>query len=254
MLAWILPLLAAGPLFAQQPASSDGDASPLSPPPPAGEEIVIEADADLAQARGALDAAIMDLGYGTPRRRRDRTVYPRDLGSVWKPKVVVYDNGLVTVRQRSITPLMVMPDIQRDDEGELESVTAEAVGLASGKRTKQRMEATVVEAITPQLRSWRDAMARRHLADRRSTLREELAAAWFDGVDPQGRPLATHAERRAWMIAAWLNTADNDAGETVRRDIERFLGEVVQRSEHPLTEDELAAANQARAFPEALDP
>jgi molybdopterin-guanine dinucleotide biosynthesis protein A len=52
------------------------------------------------------------------------------------------------------------------------------------------------------------------------------------------------------LIALWLHTADNDAGEEVRLRVERFARAMGAR----FTAEEIAAANAARQFPRTLDP
>ena len=74
----------------------------------------------------------------------------------------------------------------------------------------------------------------------------QLVAAWEQD--------APAADRRAAVLAMWLNTADNDDGERVREMIEVFIDANIQASATPLTAEEINEANATRAFPRRLEP
>jgi len=216
-----------------------------------GEELVIVADRDLVQSREVLEQQILNQGFRRRVRHRNRTVFPRP--ALWKTKVVLYDDGLVDVRTHGIVPMFLMPQVYTDMHGN-RHYDAKVAGVFQGPRGVRNADGRVYAAIGPDLASWRDALWAQHLAERRLVLREQVLAAWNDGVSPQGAALPDASSRRAWLLAAWLNTADNGAGEAVRADLEAFIDQVVQRSQTPFTAEEVAVANARRGFSRPLAP
>lgn len=239
--------LVAGSALAQQPGAQDAAA----PWPQAGEEIVIEASTELAEARRALDRAIEDLGFRRKVIRDDRTIYPRP--ALWKSKLVLFDDGRLEVRTPSVVPMMLVPRA-RSGVDSSEVVGVEGAGLWSSPPTTRAVEGRIYQGLADELADWHDALWARSFAERRMQLREEVLRAWHDGLSPEGRALPTWRARRAWLLERWLNTADSTAGEAVRVDLEVFIDDVVQRSAGPLTADEIAAANAQRTFARALAP
>lgn len=217
-----------------------------------GEELVIRADAALDEARAQLEATIEGLGYPRSIRRRDRVVYPR--ASRWKTKLVLYDDGRIDLRTPGITPMMVLPALTGDDQGKAGGGSVEVHGLFQGPRALRSIEGRMLDAVGPALARWRDALWARAFAERRLVRLEEVRRAWTEGVDRDGTPLATPADRRAALLDSWLHTADSPEGAVLRADLEIYFEDVVQRSGDPFTPEEIALANARRAFEEPLAP
>lgn len=238
----LLTLLPAA--LAQQPAL------PWQEP---GEEVIITATRDLAYAREELEGAIQAQGYRRRVVRDDRVVFPRP--KVWKTKLVLYDDGLLELRTPGVVPMGLAPTTRiHQATGRTVLAGAEVAGIFSGPRQRRTVEGELLGELADELHAFRDALWARSLAERRLAIREEVARAWFDGVAPGGAALPTAAERRAWLLERWLDTADSQAGEEVRVDLEIFIDEVVQRSPSPLTAEEVASANTRRTFARPLLP
>lgn len=230
--------------LAQQPAP------PWQEP---GEEVIITATKDLAYARVQLEGAIRAQGYRRRVVRDDRVVFPRP--QVWKTKLVLHDDGLLELRTPRLVPMGLAPTTRIDQAtGRTVLAGAEVAGIFSGPRQRRTVEGELLGELEDELQAFRDALWGRSFAERRVAIREEVVRAWFDGVAPGGAALPTTAERRAWLLQRWLDTADSEAGEEVRVDLEIFFDEVVQRSQAPLTAEEVASANARRTFPRPLLP
>ena len=224
--------------------------------PVPGEEIVVEARANTEAARQALEDALLSLGMVKGPHVGDRTVY-RPLRP-WKPKVTVYDWGGVKIRARLFQPIGIGPTIMADDMAPsgypVTTVTWGVKGTLSGLRTKRNMESRTFAAIEPELEAWTTALGDEGLARRLVEVRAQVVAIWVDGAAPDGSPLPTAEDRRAALLAMWLNTADSDPGQRSREVVEAYVDSVVQCSDDPFTEPEVRSANAARAFPRGMEP
>lgn len=190
--------------------------------PPPDLEIVVEEELTVAAARGRLDQAIVDEGYFRGVDLGDRTFYyPRQF---WKPRVTVYDEGFVKVKGRVVSPLPCFP----------------VVGVWAHPHVVDQMEAEVVYALNPELSAYRRALVNRGLVLRREELLVELDRIALLPI-PQAQGEA---------VSLWLATADTEQGETVRRWIEAWYEDHLP----PLTPDEVALVNEARAFPRPWQP
>ena len=61
-----------------------------------------------------------------------------------------------------------------------------------------------------------------------------------------GTPSPANRSRRAALMAYWGSRTDTAWGERVRQAVEAFCRGVVQHSEHPFTDEEIAAFNAGR--------
>jgi len=225
------------------------------------DEIIIEAERSVVAARAALDAEVRDLGYVSGRQSGDtsRYIHPQ----IWRPRVRIYDDGLMEVRTWRRTPLMLAPLMPTQplnpDEGSplnlndglgwqqgTDSTGVNANGLSASDRTTHRMEADVLLAVNDSVRAWQDAIRERERLYRVEELREKMHTTWGSAQPPE--------DRRAEILSMWLNTTDNDDGERVREMIEVFIDDTIQPSATPLTDEEVDAANIKRTFERALAP
>jgi flagellar biosynthesis regulator FlaF len=110
-----------------------------------------------------------------------------------------------------------------------------------------RKRDAVVEAIEPQMRSWRTAIQANALQHRLWVeLPTELDAIWND--------LAVAPEvRRAKLISFWVSRTCTPEGAAVRDAIRTYILEVVQSSEWPVTEAEAAAVSKDNECEVVLD-
>lgn len=237
----LLLLLFSPRLYAQEGAGGEAEAEAEE----AWEELVIYGE-QVWQARAALVAHIESLGYRAVRRSRGRTVYMPPRGKRWKPRIVVDDDGWMSLRSPNIT----FQGIQIGAVNGLLLGGQEMPGFApptgiqigprlwiTSSRKLQAQETMLTEALSPSLAALRTLIARQAHAERLLVLSDALEATW---AGP-----GTAAERRAQLLARWLACADTPEGAETRAMIEAFLEAVVQTSETPLLEAELQAARAA---------
>ena len=173
-----------------------------------GEEILVTAELGLAEARGELDRALRELGYGDGLRVGQRTIHLN--AELWKPSVVVHDWGHVAVRGRSVTPLFLT----------LAPLTLH--GVFGSPRMARQQETRVHAALEDELADWRAALATMGHLMRLEQLVAELEAL-------QDQPVALR-ERMAEIVAG---CADTPEGVEVRALVERFgrsVGQPVEDS------------------------
>lgn len=168
-----------------------------------GEEILVTAELGLAEARGELDRALAELGYGSGVRLGDRTVHLNK--KLWKPSVVVHDWGHVAVRGRSVTPLFLT----------LAPITLH--GVFGSPRMARQQESRVHAELEDELADWRSSLATMgHL------MRLEQVLAELEALEAQ--PAALKA-RMAEIVAG---CADSPEGDDVRALVLRFARSVGQ--------------------------
>lgn len=220
----------------------------------ADEAIIIEAERDVAVARAALDAALREQGYrAAGGDDMTRYFHPQ----LWRPRLRVSADGLVSVHSWRATPLMFVPGgtLMATEETPLTLADANqqpllapgVTGTAAGRRTQKRMESDLLVSLEAPLQEWHEAIWARDRLFREEDLRQEMHAIWDDGD-------RSFAERRGALVEMWLNTADNGDGQRVQEMIEVFLDEVVQTSDAPLTAAEVDAANARRPSERVLEP
>ena len=184
-------------------------------------EILVEEERNVAATRKALDEVILEHGYlrGIPLGGK-RTLYMPH--QIWKPRVTVHQEGMVRVKARAVTPLMLL------------------TGVFNHPRVARAYESELLEAIHPEVVAWREAMSRRGQALRREGLHQLLFEL---------RDLPEDHQRHV-LARLWLDTADNDEGEAVRILVETFVVE----ERLVFGADEVEAMNAARRFERAWEP
>jgi hypothetical protein len=202
---------------------------------PFDEQIVVEATAQLSEAREVLDLAIRDEGYVRLFRlgKTTRYVPPR----IWRPWVTVHEWGYVRVKGRQLTPVGFK---RRGNVWSLHFVWDTERGVQSA-------EWAVLEDILPAVREWDEARLAQGLAVRRVEVRGTLVTLWETGLTPHATVVLDWPERRAYIAELWLHTADNADGATIRGDISVFVDDVVQATA-PYTAEEIAAVDSAHSF------
>jgi hypothetical protein len=163
-------------------------------------------------------------------------------GKVWKPWVMLHDEGFARVRGVAALPL---PGARTGPPLEGTPV-ATTTFITQSRRARRSQKERMVEQIEPALAEVREALWDIARAERLQERAERLVRIWFDTSRPA-------AERRADIVREWLGTEPDEAGQGVRALIERFIDDEVQTSE-PFTDAEVAAANAARGWPGPLEP
>ncbi|MEM6931073.1 MAG: hypothetical protein AAF602_29330, partial [Myxococcota bacterium] len=148
-------------------------------------EDLVGVDARLAAAEKAVHRELKAKGYGRVLRLGPRSWYlPLKL---WKPGIMLHEEGFVRVRGRPILPLMV-------SRGDTSPKAVYGTFLVQPRGARRMQKAQLVQDLEPYLREIRDARWAMVRAEREAALREELAVLWFDGRLASG---VTLADRRA---------------------------------------------------------
>lgn len=239
------------------------------PPPPAIRknedgiwEITVHGRSDLESRQDAAARKMQRLGWRAKRRGDDLVFKPPRR---WMPRVEMTGDGRLILGERAASfegvevgdpgfersNLHLPPGERLHDDfpgiGTGPSPAAGASFLIGQKRVTQGVYRRVIEAITPELTAYRQALWALALQDQVNALPQRLDALWFDGTPLEGGPsLATTRERRAAVLDYWATRADTPEGHVVSQTIETWLSEVVQASEDPVTWREQAAANARR--------
>jgi hypothetical protein len=207
-------------------------------------EIVVQGHR-LQEARDALRFALGDLGYRRVLGGDQRGVYftPK----LWKPWVVVDDDGFARVRALRFLPIPgrlhrpeAFPGILQDPGASTLPPVGSVTVATQSRRAASQERARLVSTLEPYLADLREAHWQLAKVERAVALREELVGIWVDGVAADGTPLPTFAERRAALVARARRTTEGEAGEWVRAQIAAYVENVVQVSDHPFGDEELA--------------
>jgi hypothetical protein len=218
-----------------------------TPEPPPPEEIVIYGELRVQQARERVERLLEDMGYaGSVVDEGDHVVWRHV--EPWKGEVVLWDDGWMQVRRQ---PFRV--EGARTPWAETDSALAWAGCLVwpwlcvklgggmVGHRKWLGVETRTVDLVHGPVEEWGDRIA--DLATERTldALPPRLEALWATGVPLDGGPpLPTPAARRAALRDYYLTRTDTVWGEAVREAVRAFVFGVVQSSDAPYAEPELA--------------
>ena len=254
------PLLAGLLLLAPLARAEDPPPADLAPtastPPPltahvAGEEIDVRAEQEVLRRRAELFQALRDEGYVRQIRKEDRTILLSE--DPWKPRVVVHDDGWVYFTRQP--PRIHAPGRSFADQGTpaayllclIAPTACVSVGgwMVSDKKLGH-VKAEVVDSTHDEVRAMNDAVARRELGRRvNEDIPKDLEKIWSTGdlsVD----------QRHTLLLEYWDTRTDTPEGREAQEAIASFLRGVVQRSESPISPEELATFNAHRQSIEPL--
>lgn len=249
-------MIGAALALASDVPAAEADEAPIEAPI---EEVTVYAEERVRQARERVVDQLEALGFEHAGMVGDRDVYRHV--APWKGEVVLHDDGWVVVRRQ---PLRVegraMPWTRADTPVAWAGcfvypwLCVRWGGMLVGTAKWRAAEGRTVERIHSDVEAWGDRIADLQTQRKANQLPDRLEALWEDGIplDP-GPPLATAAERRQALLAYWDSRTETVWGEEVRGVIEAFCRAVVQRSEHPFTDDEIAAFNQTRSAEAPFD-
>ncbi|MCA9490788.1 MAG: hypothetical protein KC621_12755 [Myxococcales bacterium] len=229
-------------------------------PTPVSEEVLVEVQR-LSEAREATRDRLKDLGYGRVLSLGHKSWFVNH--KLWKPFLMVHDEGFARIRTVPLLPIGVGPPIEPPsaypglatgaDVIDHENQMPMASFLTTSPRARKSERARIATTLEPYLANIRDASWALARVEREVELREELVAIWFDGLSADGTPLPTAAERRAALIERWLRTAPDEGGAWAREAIEAFVDDEVQPAD-PFTAEEVAAANARATFERRFEP
>lgn len=231
---------------------TDGDASEREAPTATTrsnvEEITVVGKARVEQARQRVIADAADAGYTRVVRKDGRTMLRHE--RPWRGQIWVYDDGRVDLRRN---PIRFEPRKNQDKPTAWFACIwipyclqpAGQIVSPNRLRTYQR---EAMAAIEDDVTVWHEALADAQTQARVDALPDQLLALWEHGtpLEGDGPALEGVAARKAALLAFWDSRTDTVWGERVRQTVEAFLRGVVQASDTPLTDDEIAAFNAGR--------
>lgn len=258
MIGWVL---AVGVALAQDTAAPEEPApevaSEEASDPEGGEPsltVVVVAERRVEMARNALILRAKEAGFTRERQRRDRLILRHD--APWKGDIVVHDDGRVELKRQ---PVRFEPPVRNPKPADylwcvLFPLCIRPSGQTLGKRKFRAAEANGLAAIHPEVVTLDRRIAELGLARKVEDLPARLDALWERGVplDADGPPIADLAARRAAVAAFWSSRTDTEEGRIVRDIVQAWVRNVVQFSEAPYSEAEIAAINASRRVPEAF--
>jgi len=254
------------------PRDDTGDGDPDGAPPgyqelPSGVDVLAPAD-DEAQADGevtvygsrALREArqrVLDnmaaIGWEVKGRKADGTLVFGGPES-WMGAALLSPDGMLSFRRRvvSFTPQVPVegpPDSRVSHADRIVRTGEPSVGMEGGirgpaaKRKLAGVQATVHEAVDEDIRFLRLVLAETALREVLAALPTRLLRLWNDGIPLVDGPLiSTPAERRAAIVDYWASRPDTRDGRMAQEVVADFVAGMVQRSDHPFTNAEIAAA------------
>lgn len=207
---------------------------------PVDEEITVFGSPRVIQARQDLMDQLTLQGFSKVKRRDGKWVLLQGskgklgLGGIWKGKIELHDSGLVQHKRRGLHGVLPTGWV--------------------GPRKLGAFRSQTIEAAAPQIRALGDRMADDAVASKLDWLPQALQELWDHGTPIDGGPpLKTHQQRRSALLQYWESRTETVWGQQVRNAVQAFLRGVVQPSEHPFTEEEIAVFNaQSRAKPELM--
>jgi hypothetical protein len=230
---------------AQEPAPAPAPA-PEPEPAPVSEEVIVYGQLRVEQARAAVVQRLEDMGYTEEVvDLGDRVVYRH--AAAWHGEVVLHDDGWMVVQRQ---PMRVegrrMPWADRDTP--LAWVGCHlwpwlCVRISGGSYSHRKwmaVETATVQALHEPVRTWGDRVADLNTERKIDGLPARLQALWEQGAPLSGdEALPTYAQRRAALLEFYASRTDTVWGDAVRDAVAAFLRAVVQRSDEPLTAEEI---------------
>ena len=228
------------PAPVEEPAPAEG--------PAPSEEVVVYGELLVEQARAEVIEKLEELGYDAEVvDRGDHVVYRH--ADAWYGEVVLYDDGWMQVKRQ---PLRVegrrMPWAKQDSPGAWAGcliwpwLCLRTSGATYGARKWRSRETMTVDEMQPKVQAYGDRIADLASSRKVEGLPDRLLALWEQGTPlSEGPVLATPAERRRALYDFWASRTDTPWGQEVKDAVEAFCRGVVQHSDAPFTEDELAS-------------
>ncbi len=209
-------------------------------------EVVVYGELLVEQARQALVEELRADGYTRVVEKEDRVIYRHP--EAWKGQVVLYDDGWTYVKRQPLNA--VAPEMPWADANSPLAVAGcvvypwlcvRAGGLTAGQRKWRGRETREAQSIADASRVLSERTADLAVDRTIDDLPARLEALWGQGKPLEGEgDLATVAERKAALLSYWGTRTDTVWGREVQDAIEAFVRGVVQHSDAPFTEAEIA--------------
>jgi hypothetical protein len=215
------------------------------------EEIIVYGELLVARARKTVEREIKSEGYTEIIERGDKVIFRHPL--TWKGEVVLHDDGWMEVRRQRVRfEGREMPWAEKNSPLAIAGcfvypwMCIRPGGIMVGKRKYRAQEGRTLSEVHHEAEEWAARIADLSVDHKMNTLPDQLTALWNDGtpVEGEGSPIADYADRRKALLAFWESRTDTEWGERIREGVEAFIRAEVQHSEHPFSDDEIAAFNE----------
>ncbi|NCG21310.1 MAG: hypothetical protein GWP91_20060 [Rhodobacterales bacterium] len=229
------------------------DVEPESQPPPddgAAVEVIVFGNLQVEQAKQEVYTDLRESGYTEQVRKDDHTIF-RHLDP-YKGEVHVYDDGWVRVkRQKFKFEGRAMPWAEKNTPFAWAGcviwlpLCVRPGGQTMSKRRFRGYETRIVDEVQPEVGEWGERIADLSTDEKVQELPFKLELLWNEGRPlNDGDPLlVSYADRRQAILTYWGARTDTQWGEAVRSAVESFCRGVIQGSEHPFTDEEIASFN-----------
>jgi len=217
-----------------------------SPDDHVSEEIVVLGELRVEQARQEVIDDLTDLGFTIHKDRGDHVLLRHE--AAYRGQVRLYDSGWMEIERQPVrVEGAAMPWAKRNSTlawvGCIvwSPACVKPGGVLFGQRKWRGVRDTVVGHTSRDVYTFGDRVA--DLAVDRTVLDlpDRLQLLWDEGQPLEGEGvLSTHESRRAAILAYRHSRTDTVWGDRVRAAVDGFIRGVVQHSEHPFTDDELA--------------
>ena len=224
------------------------------------EEIVVEGELRVLQARRAVEHELKMRGYQPEKRKKNYILFrhPAD----WKGEIRLYNDGWVRMKRQPIQ--FTVPQIPQLGKaapiGAFLCVVAPHAcvkyrGQTVSKRKFMGQKVRTMDGLRPQVEAYASAVSDFETNKRISDLPQRLESLWLGGV-PLKRgsvELTSPQDKKAALLRFWESRTENRWGMQVRATVEIFIREVVQYSNTPYTSEEIQRFNATRKCETALD-
>jgi hypothetical protein len=240
----------------EAPATEATEGTPLDadeedPPDLTGregpEEVIVFSEYMVELARREVIGAAKDAGYTKEIRRKDRTILRHE--AVWHGEVVLHDSGLVEVKRQ---PVQFRPPFRKVTPASWLSCIIVPLcirpnGQLVSKRRFQRYEADVWGEMEDEVSAFHARISDMGTSRKVELLPGRLERLWEQGIPLEGHEtLPTVEARKAALLDFWDSRTDTVWGDEIRRVVAAFVRGVVQFSDHPFTDAEIAEYDQRR--------
>ena len=254
----MIGLLAIGWALAQEPEPSPPEAEPDaddvlvvdSEDSDTAYEVVVYGEHRVQEARREIDHTLRQAGFTIVKERNGRTIY-RHENPTGGEVVVHEEEGFMRVKRQPVRVEGVeMPWAERNSPLAWAGCViwlpacVRPGGQLQSRRRHMSAETEAAQRVQDEVSTWAERIADLAVDRKTAALPERLEALWDDGAPLEGDGVLPDAEaRRRALFDFWATRTDTVWGEEVRQAVEAFLRAVVQPSDHPFTEGELAALN-----------
>ena len=217
------------------------------------EEILVEGDLKVIQARRAVENELKGLGFVPKKRKKDYLVFRHEQD--WKGEIRIYDDGWVRMKRQPIQ--FKVPKIPALGKGAPVAVVLCLINPAACIRSRGQFvsrpkfmaqKVRTLNEIRPTVTEYNEAVLDFYTQQTLDELPPKLEELWEFGV-----PLASDdeviqgvKERRQALLQFWDSRTENPWGMRVRAAVEIFIREVVQYSPNPFPSDEVRVFNESK--------